>query len=439
MNLSVQNDVGRIDRTRDLVRTAKDAFYKVSALPLDVRNRALASLAARIEADQNDWLDANLKDRDASAGKLGDSLFARLKLDTSKIRDVVQGVRDIAALPDPVGRVLDRTKLDDGLILDKVTVPLGVIAMVFESRPDVLPQILSLALKSGNAVVLKGGRETLASNHAFMKILKKVEEEIEELPSGWAQLIDTREDFHELLRYPEYVDLVIPRGSNELVRMIMDSTQIPVLGHADGLCHVYVHQGADLGKAVRVALDSKAQYTAVCNAAETLLVDRTIAARFLPEFQEAARSCHVELRGCAATRQILADIETATEEDWRAEYLDLRLAVRVVEGLDDAVEHINRYGSHHTDSIVTEDAQAREAFLARVDSATVMSNASTRFADGFRFGLGAEVGISTLKTHARGPVGLEGLTIYKYVVRGKGQVAADYVGENARPFLHEKI
>ena len=439
MNLSLQTDAGRVNRTRDLVRTAKDAFYKVSVLPLDVRNRALEALAAGIEADRDVWLAANLKDRDDSAGKLADSLFARLKLDKPKIRDVVQGVRDIAALPDPVGRLLDRTKLDDGLILDKVTVPLGVIAMVFESRPDVLPQIVSLALKSGNAVVLKGGRETLASNHAFMKILKKVEDEIEELPQGWAQLIDTREDFHELLRYPEYVDLVIPRGSNELVQMIMDSTQIPVLGHAEGLCHVYVHEAADLGKAVRVALDSKTQYTAVCNATETLLVDQAVAARFLPEFREAARSRHVMLRGCAGTREILDGVETATEEDWRAEYLDLRLAVRVVEGLDDAVEHINRYGSHHTDSIVTEDPEVREAFLARVDSATVMSNASTRFADGFRFGLGAEVGISTLKTHARGPVGLEGLTIYKYLVRGEGQVAADYVGENARPFLHEKI
>ncbi len=439
MNLSLQTDAGRVNRTRDLVRAAKDAFYKVSVLPLDIRNRALEALAAGIEADRDEWLAANLKDQDDSAGKLADSLFARLKLDKPKIRDVVQGVRDIAALPDPVGRLLDRTKLDDGLILDKVTVPLGVIAMVFESRPDVLPQIVSLALKSGNAVVLKGGRETLASNHAFMKILKRVEDEIEELPSGWAQLIDTREDFHELLRYPEYVDLVIPRGSNELVQMIMDSTQIPVLGHAEGLCHVYVHEAADLGKAVRVALDSKTQYTAVCNAAETLLVDRAVAARFLPEFQEAARSRHVMLRGCDGTREILDGVEAATEEDWRAEYLDLRLAVRVVGGLDAAVEHINRYGSHHTDSIVTEDPEAREAFLARVDSATVMSNASTRFADGFRFGLGAEVGISTLKTHARGPVGLEGLTIYKYLLRGEGQVAADYVGENARPFVHEKI
>ena len=425
--------------TREMLRQTKSAFYTVSTLPIDVRNRALETLARRIEQDQDLWLDENQKDRDASAGKLADSLFARLKLDKPKIRQVVQGVRDIAALPDPIGRVLSQTKLDDGLILDKVTVPLGVIAMVFESRPDVLPQIVSLALKSGNAVVLKGGRETLLSNHAFMKILKKVEEEIDELPAGWAQLIDTREDFHELLRYPEFVDLVIPRGSNQLVQMIMDSTQIPVLGHAEGLCHVYVHQRADIEKAVRVVADSKAQYTAICNATETLLVDEKIAVDFLPAFDKEARARSIRIIGCSKTREVLSDALPATDEDWTTEYLDLRLAVRVVDGLDEAVRHINKYGSHHTDTIITEDATAREAFLARVDSATVMSNASTRFADGFRFGLGAEVGISTLKTHARGPVGLEGLTIYKYVVRGEGQIVDDYVGENARPFLHEKL
>ena len=411
----------------------------VSALPIEVRNRALATLARHIEQDQDFWLKENEKDRYASVGKLGDSLFARLKLDKPKIGQIVQGIRDIVALPDPIGRVLMQTKLDDGLILDKVTVPLGVIAMVFESRPDVLPQILSLALKSGNAVVLKGGRETISSNHAFMKILKKVEDEIVELPSGWAQLIDTRADFHELLRYPEFVDLVIPRGSNELVQTIMDSTQIPVLGHAEGICHVYVHNKADIDQAVRVVADSKAEYTGVCNATETLLVDEKIAVEFLSAFEKEAYARNIRVIGCSKTREILTGGETATEEDWTTEYLDLRLAVRVVDGLDEAVAHINEYGSHHTDSIVTEDKAAREAFFTRIDSATVMSNASTRFADGFRFGLGAEVGISTLKTHARGPVGLEGLTIYKYVVRGNGQIVGDYVGENARPFLHEKL
>jgi glutamate-5-semialdehyde dehydrogenase len=442
MNRAVKDGSVGADRaggTRELLSQTKSAFYTVSTLGLELRNRALEALAHQIEEDQNLWLEANQKDLDAAAGEVSDSVFARLKLNESKIRQIIQGVRDIAALPDPIGRVLDRTRLDNGLILEKITVPLGVIAMVFESRPDVLPQILSLALKSGNAVVLKGGRETLGSNHAFMKILKKVEDQIDRLPSGWAQLIDTREDFHELLRYPEYVDLVIPRGSNELVQLIMNSTQIPVLGHAEGICHVYVHEQADIEKAIRVALDSKTQYTGVCNATETLLVDEKIAARFLPAFETAAEAKNVQLIGCSETREILTGIKPASEEDWSTEYLDLRLSVRVVDGLGQAVEHINKYGSHHTDSIITEDASAREAFIAKVDSATVISNASTRFADGFRFGLGAEVGISTLKTHARGPVGLEGLTIYKYVLRGEGQIVEDYVGDNARPFLHDKL
>jgi glutamate-5-semialdehyde dehydrogenase len=288
-------------------------------------------------------------------------------------------------------------------------------------------------------VVLKGGRETGNSNRAFMKIVAEVGEKLDGLlPEGWAQLVDTREAFHELLKYPEYVDLVIPRGSNELVRQIQQSTQIPVLGHADGICHVYIHGEADIEKAVRVAIDSKTQYPAVCNAAETLLVDRKIARVFLPAFQRSARPKEVEIIGCEETHQILPDSRLATEEDWKTEYLDNRLAIRVVDGLDAAVDHINTYGSHHTDTIVTEDETAREAFIERVDSASVMANASTRFADGYRYGLGADVGISTLKTHARGPVGLEGLTIYKYVLRGEGQVVADFVGKDARRFLHRK-
>lgn len=424
--------------TRELLRRTKAAFYKMSALPIETRDRALGALASAIHERQDYWLDQNSRDLEEWREKLAPSLYARLRLDESKVGQVVQGIRDIVALPDPIGRVLDRTILDDGLVLEKISVPLGVIAMVFESRPDVLPQILSLALKSGNAVVLKGGRETRNSNHAFMKIVAEVGEKVPELPEGWAELVDSREDFHELLEYPEYVDLVIPRGSNELVRQIQKSTQIPVLGHADGVCHVYVHSQADLEKAVRVTIDSKTQYPAVCNAAETLLVDRSIAAAFLPVFDRSARAKNVELIGCEQTAAILPGVAAATEDDWKAEYLDNRLAVRVVEDLDAAVEHINRYGSHHTDAIVTEDDAAREAFIQRVDSATVMANASTRFADGYRYGLGAEVGISTLKTHARGPVGLEGLTIYKYVLRGEGQVVDDYVGKNARTFQHKK-
>lgn len=425
--------------TEALLREARAAFYKLSSLDARVRNSALEAFARLIEEQQEFLLTENRKDLEEHRGQLAESLYKRLELDTSKIRDLVAGIRDVASHPDPVGHVLTRTRLDDGLILEKVSVPIGVIAIVFESRPDVIPQILSLALKSGNAVVLKGGREALHSNRAFMSLVLQLNSEIQELPKGWAQLVDTREGFGELLRYPDYVDLVIPRGSNEMVRKIMDSTQIPVLGHADGVCHQYVHSGADLGKAVSVSIDSKAQYPAVCNAMETLLVDRAVAGEFLPLFREAAEDINIRLRGCGESCRILPGIEAADESDWTEEYGDLRLAVRVVDSLDEAVEHINRYGSHHTDGIVTEDVEARESFLTRVDSATVVSNASTRFADGFRFGLGAEVGISTLKTHARGPVGVEGLTIYKYLLRGSGDVVADYVGDRAKSFLHERL
>lgn len=421
----------------DLLKASKAASYAISALDVEVRNRALDLFAESVEAHQEFLLEENRKDLDAHRGQLAESLFKRLVLDRPRIADLVRGIRDVAAAPDPVGRVLARTRLDDGLILEKVSVPIGVIAIVFESRPDVIPQILSLALKSGNVVVLKGGSEALHSNRAFMKLAGELAAAVPGLPRGWAALVETRDSFGDLLRYPEYVDLVIPRGSNELVRKIMDSTKIPVLGHAEGICHQYVHSGADLGEAVRLAVDSKAQYPAVCNAMETLLVDRAIAERFLPLFGPRALQRGIRIRGCARTRAILPEVEAATEEDWHTEYGDLRLAVRVVDSLDAAVEHINRYGSHHTDGIVTGDPESREQFLRRVDSATVISNASTRFADGYRFGLGAEVGISTLKTHARGPVGLEGLTIYKYLLRGAGNIVADYVGENARRFLHE--
>lgn len=424
--------------TATLLRQSQRAFLQISALGEQVRSRALETFAGLLEGSEEFLIAENGRDLEAARGQIRQSLYKRLQLDSGKLAQVVAGVRDVVAMPDPVGRVLQTTKLDSGLELEKVSVPLGVIAIVFESRPDVIPQILSLALKSGNAVVLKGGREALHSNHAFMKVVSDLEARMPELPSGWAQLVDTREDFHELLSYPELVDLVIPRGSNELVRQIMNSTKIPVLGHAEGICHIYVHDKADLEKAVGVAIDAKAQYPAVCNAIETLLVDGKIAGEFLPLFGQAASKANIHLKGCDRTRQILGEASVVTEEDWTTEYGDLTLALLVVDGLDEAVRHINRFGSHHTDGIMTEDADARERFLRTVDSATVVANTSTRFADGFRFGLGAEVGISTLKTHARGPVGVEGLTIYKYVLRGDGQVVATYVGEQAKPFLHQK-
>lgn len=436
---TASRDTTQAAPTELLLRQAKEAYFRLSVLDAGTRNRALAVFARLIEEEQEYLLGENDRDVAEHRGRIADSLMKRLALDADKIRDLVLGIRDVIAAPDPIGRVMTRTRLDDGLVLDKVSVPIGVIAMVFESRPDVIPQILSLALKSGNVVVLKGGREAHHSNHAFMSLVERLRDQVPELPDGWARLVDTREDFRELLRYPEYVDLVIPRGSNQLVRQIMDSTRIPVLGHAEGVCHQYVHSSADLDRAVALAIDSKAQYPAVCNAMETLLVDRRVAEDFLGRFGQAARAAGIRIRGCPEARRILPDVEAATAEDWTKEYGNLTLAVRVVDSLEEAVGHINRYGSHHTDGIVAEDSVACERFLAGVDSATVIANASTRFADGYRFGLGAEVGISTLKTHARGPVGLEGLTIYKYVLRGDGNIVADYVGEHPRRFLHEKL
>jgi glutamate-5-semialdehyde dehydrogenase len=341
--------------SRQLLEAARAAFYELSVLGVATRNQALSAFADLIEERGDFLLEENRKDLDLSRQSLSESLYRRLVLDPAKLRDLVQGIRDIVRLPDPIGQVLERTRLDRGLVLEKVSVPIGVIAIVFESRPDVIPQILALALKSGNAVALKGGREALRSNRAFMSLVAALPERIPGLPASWAQLVDTREGFGDLLRYPEYVDLVIPRGSNQLVRQIMDSTRIPVLGHAEGVCHQYVHREADLDRAVRLALDSKAQYPAVCNAMETLLVDAGVAARFLPMFRAAAGPLRIRLRGCERTREILPGIEAAGEEDWRTEYGDLRLSVRVVDSLADAVSHINAYGSHHTDGIVTED------------------------------------------------------------------------------------
>ncbi len=422
------------------LKRSKDAFLAMSTLPTAQKNEALAQFAAIIEENTDFLLSENQKDIDqAEQDDLTPSLYQRLKLDAGKIKQLAQGLRDLIQLPDPAGQVLSQTLLDEGLVLEKLTVPLGVIGIIFESRPDVIPQILSLILKSGNAVVLKGGREAVRSNAAFMQLVDQLNSRCPFLPAHWATLLDSREAVQEMLNYPQYVDLVIPRGSNQLVQSIMAATKIPVLGHADGVCHLYVHPSANLDQAIALAIDAKTQYPAACNALETLLVDAAIASQFLPQFAQAAKQAGITLKGCAATQAILPTIEAATEADWRAEYGDLTLAVKVVSGVEAAMAHINQYGSHHTDAIVAQDAEVLERFLNGVDSACVFANASTRFADGFRFGLGAEIGISTAKTHARGPVGLEGLVIYKYKLRGQGQIVADYVGVEAKPFLHRAL
>ncbi|MBN2271199.1 MAG: glutamate-5-semialdehyde dehydrogenase, partial [Sedimentisphaerales bacterium] len=364
-------------------------------------------------------------------------LLKRLKFDEAKLSDVCEGIESLIRLPDPVGQVISATELDTGLDLYKVSCPIGVIGVVFESRPDALVQISTLCLKSGNAVLLKGGSEAVNTNRILSRIIAEASEKAG-MPEGWTQLLETRQDVAEMLSQDEHIDLIIPRGSNEFVRYIMDNTNIPVLGHAEGICHVYVDGDADLDMAVDIVVDSKCQYVAVCNAAETLLIDSKIAQEFLPEVKAALDQRNVELRGCEKTAEII-DVKPATEEDWSTEYLDYILSIKVVAGLDEAIDHINRYGSGHTDAIVTANREAAEQFMSLVDSANVFHNCSTRFSDGFRYGLGAEVGISTNKIHARGPVGLEGLVIYKYKLRGTGQIVAGYSGQNARPFTHKKI
>jgi len=335
-------------------------------------------------------------------------------------------------------KVLSRTELDDGLVLEKVTCPIGVIGVVFESRPEALVQISALCLKSGNAVLLKGGVEAKHTNEALAAAIHAALARVDARFNDSVQLLSTREEFQKLLEQDDLVDLIIPRGSNELVRSIQAKTKIPVLGHAAGVCHTYVDDLADLDLAVKVCYDAKVQYPAVCNAMETLLVHSSVAKDFLPRMAKRYHDAKVELRGDAATRAIVK-MDEATEQDWSAEYNDLVLAIKVVSGMDEAIRHVNKYGSHHTDAIITKDQARAAKFQKEVDSSSVMWNCSTRFADGYRYGLGAEVGISTNKTHARGPVGLEGLVIYKYRLNGSGHVVADYVGPDAKQFKHRRL
>lgn len=384
------------------------------------RSRILKELALAIRESSASIFEANARDLDAARGAVPPPLYKRLSIDEPKLRDVIDGIEQLAAFPDPVGRVLERTELDEGLVLTKVQTPIGVIAAVFESRPEVVAQIASLAIRSGNSVLLKGGREAARTNTALGEVIRSVLARygVEDA----VQLLSTREEVAELLAMDDLVSLILPRGSNEMVRGIQRATRIPVLGHADGICHVFVDESADVEKAIRIAVDSKAQYPAVCNAAETLLIHRAFPDR------EAIFSA---LRG--------AGVDLRMESDFGREFMDLVMAVRIVNDLDEAVDHIHRYGSAHTDSIVTEDAANARRFLSEVDSANVYWNASTRFSDGFRYGFGAEVGISTNKTHARGPVGVEGLLIYKYQLVGDGHVVATYSGEDARPLRHRRL
>ena len=398
----------------DIGRRTRAAALRLATLDTAARNQAVEAVALALQEASPQILAANAADREAAqAAGISPSLYARLKLDEVKLRGEIAGVRDVARLPDPVGARQIHRELDEGLILERVTVPVGVLGVIFEARPDAVIQISSLAVKSGNGVILKGGREAIRSCQAVVAAVRRGLGATSADPEV-VQLLTTREETMALLTLDQYVDLIIPRGSNAFVRFVQDNTRIPVLGHAEGLCHLYVDAAADLAQAIPIAVDAKTQYPAACNAIETLLVHRNIAPAFLPEAAGALQAAGVTLKADEAGRSILAHagveaVEPATAEDWQTEYGALILAIRVVDSLEAAIEHINTFGSRHTDAIVTEDPAAAQVFLSRVDSAGVFHNCSTRFSDGFRYGFGAEVGISTQKLPPRGPVGLEGL------------------------------
>jgi glutamate-5-semialdehyde dehydrogenase len=361
---------------------------------------------------------------------------ARLRLDRAKLAAAIDGVRQVAALEDPLGRRQLHTELDTGLVLERVSVPLGVVGVIFEARPDAVMQIASLAIRSGNAALLKGGREAIGSCRAIVEALQQGLA-ASAVDPACLELLTSRQESLALLRLDGLVDLIIPRGSNEMVRFIQANTRIPVLGHADGVCHLYVDRGADLAQAVGLAVDSKCQYPAACNAIETLLVHQAVAPAFLAAAIPVLEEAGVELRGDAQA-QALGVRGRAEDDDWRCEYSDLILSVRVVADEEEALAHIARYGSRHTEAICTEDAEAAARFLASVDSAGVFHNCSTRFADGFRYGFGAEVGISTQTLPPRGPVGLEGLITYRYRLRGEGHTVAEYAAGQRR-FRHQPL
>ena len=426
----------------EMAKRARASSRHLARLSNDNRNKILMAAAEAIESGAQRILDANERDCRAAetlvaSGKMSSALFARLRVTAKGIEEMAARVRDVARLPDPLGRRLAATELDDRLVLYKETCPLGVVGIVFESRPDVVPQVASLALKSGNGLILKGGAEAQYTNEMLVELWRRCLEGFPSVQADVVQLLHTRADVMELLTLDRDVDLIIPRGSREFVEFVARNSRVPVLGHGEGICHVYVDSAADVEKAIKITLDSKTQYPAACNSAETLLVHQGIAQRFLPPVVDELKAAGVEVRVCSKTSALLEEkgVTPAEEADWATEYSDLILSIKVVSDFDEAIAHIERYGSRHTETIVTEDAEAARRFMELVDAAGVFHNASTRFADGFRYGLGAELGISTSKLHARGPVGLEGLTTYKYKLFGDGHIVAEY-SQGTRRFKH---
>lgn len=411
----------------EIAKNAKRASLEIADLPTEIKNKALLKIASKIEQAKDEIFEANKQDLYAaeplvSSGKLLKSTFNRLKLDENKLRDMIQGIREIAALPDPINKKLLVRELDKDLTLYKISCPIGVLGIIFEARPDVIAQISSLAIKSSNAVILKGGKESINTNKKIMAIITSALADVKEFPQNVLNQVFTHDDVNEMLKCDKYINLVIPRGGNKLVKFIKENTKIPVLGHADGICHIFVDKDADLAMAQKIVVDAKTQYPSACNSVETLLIHK--------DFPN--------------TKELLAELELAdvklvsNPDSWAFEYGDKILAYKFVNNVEEAIEHINTYGSGHTDSIITKNTKNAEKFMNKVDSAGVYFNASTRFADGFRYGFGAEVGISTNKTHARGPVGLEGLTIYKYKLIGNGQIVGEYAS-GAKQFHHKDL
>ena len=421
-----------------LAQKTRQAARQLAMMSSEAKNQALEAIAQALDSHATEIVAANEADLKAALDDgLAKPLYGRLKLDNTKLKGAIAGVRDVAKLADPTGHIQLHRELDDGLVLKRITCPLGVLGVIFESRPDAVMQIASLAIKSGNGVILKGGKEAVRSCTAIVSAIH-AGLATTDIDPDVVQLLTTREETVALLQLEDYVDLIIPRGSNSFVRFVQDNTRIPVLGHADGICHLYVDDEANVEQAVRIAIDAKVSYPSACNAIETLLVHEAIAPDVLPELSTAMADNRVELRGDERTQNYLM-IPAATEEDWSTEYSDLILSIKVVDSLEEAIAHINTYGSHHTDAIVTDNTATAALFMSQVDAAGVYHNCSTRFADGFRYGFGAEVGISTQHLPPRGPVGLEGLVTYKYQVVGDGHVSVTYSGEDAKPFTHRDL
>ncbi len=425
----------------DLVKNAKESTYKLQSLNTEIKNYALLEIAKNIEKRKSEIFEANNKDLENAKELLNNkkislSMFNRLKLDDNKMIDIISGIKDVIKLEEPINKILTETELDDNLILKKVSCPIGLIAVIFEARPDVISQISSLCIKSSNAVILKGGSEGENTNKIIFEIINQVLSDIKEFPKNSVNLVFSREDIRNILSMDKYIDLIIPRGSNDLVQYINDIFRPHVLKREYLYLPLYIDESANIENALKICLDSKAQYPSACNSVETILINKNIANEFLKKLYSLFKENEIKINGDEEVKKNLSEIGIV--KDWHKEYGDKEVSLKIVDNVEEAYKHINKYSSHHTDSIISENKENIEKFMTFVDSANVYSNVSTRFSDGFRYGFGAEVGISTNKTHARGPVGLEGLTIYKYKLFGNYQIVDDYVSHKSS-FKHKRI